>query len=79
MKQVIVQAGPYAGKEAIIIGLDRDILGHSIIGGSDPMSTDYVKRLAIEPVSVTSKVFIAQIDGQSVALNEYEISGKDDK
>lgn len=79
MKQVIVQAGPFAGEEAIIIGADVDLLGHSIFAEKNEMGFDYVKRLALEPVSTLTKVFIAKINGKDVALNQYEITGKGNK
>jgi hypothetical protein len=82
VKQTIVQAGPYEGKEAIIQGKVEDLYGCSVFGlahkDSDVLN-DYMKRLVMEPVSTLSKVFIATVDGKTVALNEYEISGTEGK
>lgn len=75
-KPVIVQAGPYAGEEAVLLGTDYDYLGYSIFGDRTEMGQDYMKRLSLEPVSTLSKVFIAHVGNKTVALNEYEISGK---
>ena len=78
-KQIIVQAGPYAGMEAIVLGADVDLLGHSIFHEKNEMGVDYMKRLSLEPVSTLTKVFIAEINGKHVALNQYEITGKGNK
>jgi hypothetical protein len=78
MKQAIIQAGPYAGKEALILGEDSEYLGTSIFGASDrDLTTDYMKRLALEPVSTFSKVYICNVEGKLVALNQYELTGKE--
>ena len=82
-KQVIVQAGPYEGKEAIVQGKVEDVYGCSVFGlghkTDHEILNDYMKRLVMEPVSTLAPVFIATIDGKIVALNEYEISGKEEK
>ena len=77
MQPVIVQAGPYAGEEAMIVGSDYDYLGYSIFGDRSELGIDYMKRLAMEPVSALSKVFIAHIKDKTVALNQYELKGKE--
>lgn len=76
LKPVIVQAGPYAGEEAMVIGTDYDYLGFSIFGDRTELGVDYMKRLALEPVSALSKVFIAHVGKKTVALNDYELKGK---
>lgn len=75
-KHVIVQAGPHAGEEATIEGTDYDVLGFSIFGDRTEVGIDYMKRLAMEPISTLSKVYIASIGDKKVALNDYELKGK---
>lgn len=78
MKQVLVKSGEYKGATAVILGMDADYLKHSIFGENSQLGNDYMIRLSQSPDHWTlgDKVFIANINGNLVALNENEL--KDD-
>lgn len=70
MKNAEVLSGQYAGKTAIILGSDRDYLGHTIFADTGEMGRSYLKRWSIENFPISSKVLICNIDGQEIALSE---------
>lgn len=70
MKHAEVLSGAYQGKTAIILGLDKDILGHSIIKENSEMGWDFMKRAAMEGNSMLDPVLICNIDGKEIALSK---------
>lgn len=77
-KTVKVVAGKFKGKEVILHGEYKKLLGHSPFADArEPMLIEYFKRLALEPVSTHSKTYLATLDGENVILNNYELTGKE--
>lgn len=80
MKHAEVKAGIYKGKTAIILGTDREYLGHSIFKENNQMGWDFMKRWGLEHFPITDPVFVCNIDGQEIALSQSDFKkGKNDQ
>lgn len=70
----MVLSGQFTGAHAVILGTDEDYLKHAIFGEKSELGFDYMKRFGLAPEwSLLDTVFIANINGDLVALNEREL------